>query len=366
MGAGKRTWVFRAYSFFLRGVSLVLLAKRFQIRFHLSGPRLRTLFIVPLLALWAGQLNAGTFGVYGPEAFTRTKSENPDTFTASFSVLNPDTTYTLKVYNGGIKGSDTTGTQSSSTELTLNGELIEMPDSFKRKKNSFFSLEVTLQPSNEITIIIGGKPRSVVTLEIDGVDNAPPLIDATVDVPANAAGWNNANVLVTFTCSDAISGIASCPQPVSVVAEGANQVISGTAVDNAGNTATASVTLNVDKTPPTLSTIAAPERNAAGWNNTDINISFAAVDALSGVASVSEMVTVTDEGSNQVINGNATDLAGNSSTTAVTLNIDKTPPGITAAAAPAANSAGWNNSDVTVSFSAADTLSGVVIIFHRV
>jgi len=217
---------------------LAPLLKILQTQSRLSWLQPRSLFIVPLLALWAGQLDAGTFGVYGPEAFTRTKSEEPDIFTATFPVLNPDTTYTLKVYNGGIKGSETTGTQSSSTRLILNGGVIELPNNFKRKKNAFFSLQVTLQSFNEITIILGGKPRSVVTLEIDGVDNAPPAINATVDVPANAAGWNNTNVLVTFTCSDAISGIASCPQPVFVEVEGANQVVSGTAVDNADNTAT--------------------------------------------------------------------------------------------------------------------------------
>ena len=307
---------------------LAPLLKILQTQSRLSWLQPRSLFIVPLLALWAGQLDAGTFGVYGPEAFTRTKSEEPDIFTATFPVLNPDTTYTLKVYNGGIKGSETTGTQSSSTRLILNGGVIELPNNFKRKKNAFFSLQVTLQSFNEITIILGGKPRSVVTLEIDGVDNAPPAINATVDVPANAAGWNNTNVLVTFTCSDAISGIASCPQPVFVEVEGANQVVSGTAVDNADNTATASVTLNIDKTPPTLSTTAMPEHNSAGWNNTDVNISFEAVDTLSGIASVSEAVTVTGEGANQLINGSATDSAGNTATASVSLNIDKTSPNI--------------------------------------
>jgi len=49
-------------------------------------------------------------------------------------------------------------------------------------------------------------------------------------------GWNNSNVTVTFTCSDASSGIASCSGPVTVANEGANQSVTGHAVDNAGNT----------------------------------------------------------------------------------------------------------------------------------
>ena len=81
-----------------------------------------------------------------------------------------------------------------------------------------------------------------------GVDNTPPAIAATISPPSNAAGWNNSNVTVGFTCSDQTSGIASCPSPVVLAMEGANQVVSGTATDNAGNKATASVTVNLDKT----------------------------------------------------------------------------------------------------------------------
>jgi hypothetical protein len=72
---------------------------------------------------------------------------------------------------------------------------------------------------------------------------------ATAAPPANAANWNNTNVTVTFTCSGGVPPI-NCPAPQIVSTEGANQVVSGTAVDKAGNTATASVTLNLDKTRP--------------------------------------------------------------------------------------------------------------------
>lgn len=230
---------------------------------------------MPLLALWVGQLPAGTFGVYGPEAFVRTDSEQPDVFSATFPVFNPDTTYTLKIYNGGIKGSGDTGTQSSSTELTLNGEVIELPDDFKRKKNSFYTRPVTLRGSNELGIMLGGKPRSVVTLEIDGVDNDPPLITATVDVPANPAGRNNSDVTVSFSGTDTLSGIVSVTAPVVVATEAAGQVITGTATDAAGNSSLASVSLNIDKTPPRVTPAMSPPANTAGWNDADVTISFA-------------------------------------------------------------------------------------------
>ncbi|TFG38120.1 MAG: hypothetical protein E4H46_00380 [Desulfobacterales bacterium] len=83
-------------------------------------------------------------------------------------------------------------------------------------------------------------------------DNDPPVINASVEPPPNATGWNNTDVTVSFECTDTASGIKTCPDPVRVSSEGQGQVISGTAVDFAGNSATVSVTLNIDKTPPRI------------------------------------------------------------------------------------------------------------------
>lgn len=90
------------------------------------------------------------------------------------------------------------------------------------------------------------------------IDKTAPTITATVSPAANANGWHNSDVTVTFTCIDTVSGIASCSGPITVTTEGASQIITGTAVDNAGNTATTSVTLNIDKTAPSLSVSASP------------------------------------------------------------------------------------------------------------
>jgi hypothetical protein len=46
----------------------------------------------------------------------------------------------------------------------------------------------------------------------------------------------------------------------------------------------------------------------------------------------------------------------------VNINIDKTPPILTVTSMPLPNSNGWNNIDVTVSFAAVDTLSGVAVV----
>jgi len=56
-----------------------------------------------------------------------------------------------------------------------------------------------------------------------------------------------------------------------------------------------------------------------------------------------------------------TDNAGNMSAavSASGINIDTTPPVVSGSAAPSPNANGWNNTLVTVTFTAIDTLSGV-------
>ena len=193
------------------------------------------------------------------------------------------------------------------------------------------------------------------------LDKTSPTITASITPPPNAAGWNNSNVTVTFTCSDAISGIYSCPGPVQVTTEGSGQAISGTATDKAGNSASTSITVNIDKTAPTITATATPAANAAGWNNSTVTVAFTCSDAGSGIATCPVPVQVTADGANQAISGTATDKAGNTATATVSINLDKTPPSITAAITPLPNAAGWNNGAATVSFTCSDSVSGVLL-----
>lgn len=190
-------------------------------------------------------------------------------------------------------------------------------------------------------------------------DNLPPIVRASADRPANAAGWHDADVVVSFSCSDSGSGVASCPQAVSLTTEGAQQQVSGVATDRAGNVATAGVVLSLDKTPPSLKAATSPALNAAGWSSVDVTVSFTCQDALSGIASCPAPQVVTAEGAGLRATGEVIDLAGNHAVAGVTVNIDRTPPVLTAVASPAANARGWNKSDVTVSFQASDALSGL-------
>jgi hypothetical protein len=195
---------------------------------------------------------------------------------------------------------------------------------------------------------------SAVTVKVN-IDETAPSITANVSPTPDPAGWNNTNVTVSFSCSDSPSGIAQCPQSVLVSSSGANQVVSGTATDAAGNTASTSVNLNVELTLPSIAASALPPANPQGWNNTSVTVSFTCTQSTSPITGCSSPQTVSTEGPNQVVTGTVTDAANNPNTAKVTLNIAKTPPTIKASLSPQPNANGWNKSPVTVSFTCTQT-----------
>ncbi len=191
------------------------------------------------------------------------------------------------------------------------------------------------------------------------IDKTPPTIIGT-RTAANANGWNNSDVTVSFACGDAVSGIASCSPQQVLSAEGAGQSRTGTARNQAGLEATATVAnINIDKTPPSIASASMPAPNAAGWNNTAVDISFVCDDALSGVQSCPATVVRNTEGAGQVTNGTTTDLAGNQASTATTTSIDATPPTVSATASPPAGGNGVTEPPVSVAFVCNDSLSGI-------
>src|SRR2546423_10105601 len=144
---------------------------------------------------------------------------------------------------------------------------------------------ITLRADNTFTVRLEGAPGSGLTIEIFGFDREPPTISATVSPAPNAAGWNNTDVTVSFSATDALSGIANVSAPVTVTTEGGNQTITGTATDRAGNSATADAKLNIDKTLPVINITSVAD--GARLTTADVTVAGTISDSLSGVAGVS-------------------------------------------------------------------------------
>lgn len=194
----------------------------------------------------------------------------------------------------------------------------------------------------------GGTADAVsVTIKRDATK--PGIVHVLNPAGPNANGWYNADVTVSFTCSDGTSGVAICSADTTVSTEGADQSVTGTAVDNAGNTQTNVVSgINIDKSAPTIGHSLNPSSpNANGWYNTDVVVSFACDDALSGVVTCLVdggvvNTTTLGEGADQSVSGTATDAAGNTATDAATgINIDKTAPSVSLVGGPADGSTSY-------------------------
>ena len=195
-------------------------------------------------------------------------------------------------------------------------------------------------------------------------DVVPPTIWGVATPEPNAFGWNNTDVLVDFTCSDAESGVASCAADTIVTGERAGQSVTGTATDNAGNTAETTVgPINIDKTRPDLSGAPTTAPNAAGWYAAPVTIEWTATDGVSGIDPATEPAssTIMTEGAAETAGAWVSDRAGNArSATSAPVRLDMTAPSITGAPTTAPNASGWYRSSVEVAFSCTDALSGVV------
>src|SRR4051812_154563 len=335
------------------------------------------------LASFAAVAAAATVIVFGPQTFTRSTGA-PALVHRTFTVTNPAPTYTLRVTNHGVTSGD----------VVLNGRVVVDTDDLHRKYNrrddrswdlgdlweqhrhhddddasdvvTTIDRRVPLRNgANDLLVRLAGKPGTSLTIEIfttaTATDTTPPVITASASPAPNANGWNNTDVTITFACSDAGSGVASCPAPITVTAEGANQTISGTATDNAGNHATATAHVSLDKTAPVVTATRAPSANANGWNSGPVTVHFTCADSGSGVASCPADQIDSSEGV-QAISGTVTDLAGNTATaTTAPIQIDLSQPLIAASVSPPPNANGWNNGPVTVHFTCTDAGAGVAL-----
>lgn len=153
-----------------------------------------------------------------------------------------------------------------------------------------------------------------------------------------ASDWTNQSVRVTFACADTggsgltgTSGNDVKNFTTETSASGVTATSGGTCVDNAGNTAAASNfgPIKIDKTKPTIDGSASPAPNGAGWNNTNVTVSFDCIDLLSDVASCPADVVLSSDGTDQSVTRSATDNAGNSASATVSnIDIDKTAPNV--------------------------------------
>jgi CSLREA domain-containing protein len=192
-------------------------------------------------------------------------------------------------------------------------------------------------------------------------DTTAPVITPNVSGTEGTNGWYVGDVTVSWDVSDPESTVISPPcGQTEIKADTAGTLVTCSAT-SAGGTASQSVTISRDATPPTATATASPRANANGWRKQKVTVSFSGTDATSGIASCSAPVTVATEGAYQTSSsGTCTDLAGNISVPAKAsgISIDLTPP------TPTINTPRegtvYNRNDIVIAnFSCTDSLSEI-------
>ena len=297
----------------------------------------------PSPTVTASPVSGSTFALGTTTVTATAKDASGNTSTATFTVTVKDTTppvttaaATPAANGAGWNNADVTvaltasdsGSGVDSITYSLSGAQV----GGSTVVGSSISFSITIEGVTTVTYHARDKAGNVETDKtlIIRLDKTSPTITGSRLPSANANGWNSTNVTVTFTCSDGLSGIDSCgPTPQVVSGEGANQSRTGTAVDKAGNTASATVSgINIDKTPPTLTM---PTLSATYAFKAALTLTFGASDSLSGVDTIQatlngtavtsgSTVTLTKAGTN-TFTLTTTDKAGNTATQSATFTV---------------------------------------------
>ena len=193
-------------------------------------------------------------------------------------------------------------------------------------------------------------------------DATAPGVTASPRPAADANGWHNHSLSVSFAGTDATSGVDTCDAPVTFSGpDSASVPVAGACRDKAGNSGSGVVTLKYDSTKP--SATAAPSRpaNANGWYAAPLTVSFSGGDTLSGLDSCDAPKAYNGpDSSGAPVSGSCRDKAGNAGSAAVTVKYDATAPGVTGATpSRPPDAGGWHNHALDVQFQGADAMSGL-------
>jgi hypothetical protein len=194
------------------------------------------------------------------------------------------------------------------------------------------------------------------------VDSTPPVVNYSLSGgTSGAGGWYTAGpVTLICTGSDGLSGFAGITYGAQVASGEGSHTLSCTGADNAGNTATQSVIVNIDSMPPAITpTVSGGTPGGSGWYlNGPVTLTCNATDATSGGVVITYGTQVATAPGTTTLDCTATDAAGNSSYYSTPIIIDNGLPDASFQYNGSYCTGGWYNSPVYISLLVSDLLSG--------
>jgi hypothetical protein len=161
------------------------------------------------------------------------------------------------------------------------------------------------------------------------IDTTGPLVTGEPADPPASKGWYTQPVTVTFTGTDAVSGIAACT-PASTYSgpDTKNASVPGTCTNGAGLTTSAAATFKYDSSAPVVTPSVSGTQGTNGWYTSAVTVSWTATDPQSDIASTSgcDPTAVTTDTAGATVTCSAVNGAGLSANASVVVKIDQQPP----------------------------------------
>ena len=217
------------------------------------------------------------------------------------------------------------------------------------------------------------------------IDTIPPTTSISLSGTLGLDDWYVSDVIVTLTATDEVSGVAitaysfdgalwfTHTRSFTITDEGVTTIYYNS-TDNAGNIEdTKSTTVKIDKTNPMTTIDLAGALGNEGWYLSDVIVTLEASDTVSGILEIeysfdgdtwivyATPFTIDTEGTTTVY-VRSTDNAGNVETGTFDVKIDKTPPDLVKSLSGTLGNNDWYVSDVTVTLSGSDAVSGLAPI----
>ncbi|MFX0021273.1 MAG: OmpL47-type beta-barrel domain-containing protein [Candidatus Hermodarchaeota archaeon] len=239
---------------------------------------------------------------------------------------------------------------------------------------------ITMQGQWIIRVYVFDRADHFYYMEIEvNIDKLPPITEATLFGDFSSQnGWYRSDVTVTLAIFDDFSGLNFTEysydneiwqiysSPLTIQSEGFTTIYYRS-TDNAGWVEPInSIEVKIDKTPPTATYNLIGDSGEDGWYRSDVTVNISSYDAVSGV----DYILITDtlytgpfnitmEGQT-IIEVYVIDRAEQLYSMQIEINIDKTLPTTTATLGGDLGEYGWYRSDVIVTLTATDALSGVI------
>jgi hypothetical protein len=193
-------------------------------------------------------------------------------------------------------------------------------------------------------------------------NQAAPAITANVSGTGGSSGWYVSDVTVAWSVSDpqGIRETRGCDTR-TFTQDTTRTDVTCWAINHAGFESFTTVSLRIDKTPPSAAASLDRQPDANGWYTRQLTVRFSGSDGTSGLAFCSSPAAYggPDTGSGHV-SGTCRDRAGNERSATALFKYDATAPEVTEAIpARSPDRYGWYNRPVDFSFAGADATSGI-------